>query len=80
MFSLTEKGAAEASRAGRGVPWELFAQDVDSAAMDLRQAVGQVVSASMQVAAAGTETQLERTMKVLAETRRRIYAILGEDE
>jgi hypothetical protein len=81
MFSLTEKGVAEAGKSGaRETPWEQVAEGVDSTTVDMQQAIFQVVAASMQVAQAGSEDQLQRTMKVLAETRRRIYAILGEDE
>lgn len=81
MFSLTEKGVAEAGKSeARGTPWEQVAGGVDSNTVDMRQAIFQVVAASMQVAQAGSEEQLQRTMKVLADTRRRIYAILGEDE
>lgn len=81
MFALTQTGTEEAARVReRESPWDQVAEGADSAAMDMRVAVGQVIAASMQVASTGSESQLQRTMKVLGDARRRIYAILGEDE
>jgi DNA-binding PadR family transcriptional regulator len=79
MFSLTESGKRVAV-AGQHSPWEQVAEGADAGAIGLRDAAFQVVSAAMQVGAAGSEDQVTRAVDVLADARRRIYAILGEGE
>ena len=79
-FSLTDAGRAEAERqASEKPPWEQLAEGADSTELRLRQSAFQVGMAAMQVAQAGSEEQVATTLDVLAETRRRIYAILAEE-
>jgi DNA-binding transcriptional ArsR family regulator len=79
MFSLTEAGRHAAGH-GHGSPWEQVAEGADAHAIGLRDAVFQVAAAAMQVGTAGSEDQVARAVSVLADARRRIYAILGEGE
>jgi DNA-binding PadR family transcriptional regulator len=77
IFSLTEEGekAAEAT-AKRRKSWEESGED--SPYHHLRIASFQVGGAARQVAAAGTEKQIEQATEILADARKRIYSILAE--
>lgn len=81
VYSLTEAGRTRTEdardRTGR-LPWEEFAEAADDNAVRLHEAVFQVGAAAGQTVHAGSEEQLQRVLEVLAETRRRIYAILAE--
>lgn len=54
--------------------------DADDPLVALRDVTGQVATAAAQVAQAGTEQQVALAREVLADTRRRLYRILAEDE
>jgi DNA-binding PadR family transcriptional regulator len=77
-FSLTDAGRAEADRLDRP-PWERFTSEDDVPGAHLRDAVFQLGAAVMQVAHAGSDEQAAKVRDILNETRRRIYAVLGED-
>lgn len=79
-FELTEEGRAAAEKHATAPPWEEIAQDVDPHDMSLRNAIGQLMGATMQVAHAATDNQKQRAIEVLNEARRDVYAILGEVE
>lgn len=82
VFSLTETGRArvEAERkGGQAAPWEEVAGEDDEPFQNLRGAAFQLGAAAMQVAHAGSPEQVERTVAVLNEARRKIYGILAED-
>jgi DNA-binding PadR family transcriptional regulator len=82
VYSLTESGRArvEAQRKeGEAAPWDEVAGDGGEPYRSLRGASLQLGAAAMQVAHAGSPEQLERTVEVLNEARRKIYAILAED-
>ena len=81
VYTLTEAGRAELEQRkeerGDRPPWEFgplgegFAQ--------LRDAGFQLAAAAMQVARTGSEAQRTQAAEVLAEARKRIYALLAED-
>ncbi len=83
VYSLTEEGRARAAelleRAGRH-PWEELSAGADDPAFRLRQAAFQVGAAAMQAAHAGSGQQAEQALEILTEARRRIYALLAEDD
>jgi len=82
VYSLTEAGRArvEAQRQeGQAAPWEEVAGEGDQPFVSLRGAAMQLGAAAMQVAHAGSKDQVERTVAILNEARRGIYAILAED-
>jgi DNA-binding PadR family transcriptional regulator len=79
-FALTEAGRAEVERQGRQAPWEEVTAGVAPVAWNLRSAVGQVIQASWSVAGAGSEAQQARALEILTDARRRLYAILAEDD
>jgi DNA-binding PadR family transcriptional regulator len=79
-FTLTEAGQAESEKAGRGrVPWEHMTEDVGETMLELRGAYGQLFQA-FQAMHSGTEAQQAKAVELLTETRRKLYAILAEDE
>ncbi len=79
LFTLTDEGRAELERGGNTAPWEEVNRNVDPSHRRLREAMGQVVVAAGQVGSAGTEDQKAKALDVLAETRRKLYAILASE-
>ena len=80
VYSITDTGRAELEeRRERGgdAPWE-FGQAGEGFAQ-LRDSVFQLGAAAMQVARAGSGPQLKQAADILAEARRKIYAILAEE-
>jgi DNA-binding PadR family transcriptional regulator len=79
-FTLTDAGHAEAGEAAQAPPWGEFAEDTVNSLHDIREAGTQAMQALRQVMATGTDSQRERAARVLTETRRKLYAILAEEE
>ncbi|GAB3456031.1 hypothetical protein GCM10027436_58790 [Actinophytocola sediminis] len=79
-YALTDEGREAAAKHETNPPWEQIAQDVDPSDVSLRDAIGQLMGATVQVANAATERQKQRAIEVLNEARRELYAILGETE
>jgi DNA-binding PadR family transcriptional regulator len=79
-FALTDAGRAEAERQDQRAPWEQVTAGVAPAAWSLRDAIAQVAQASWSVGSAGTEAQQARALEILHDARRRLYAILAEDD
>lgn len=78
VFSLTDAGThAVKDAADRKRPWE--EGDQDSPRHQLRAEAQRLRGALMQVGQAGEDKQVEEALKVLTETRKRLYAILGSD-
>jgi DNA-binding PadR family transcriptional regulator len=78
-FTLTDTGRAEAAARTAPPPWEQATQGVDPQAMALRDALMQTASAVRQVAMAGNGDQQTKAVEVLAEARRKLYAMLAEE-
>ena len=79
-FTLTDAGRAEAERQEQRTPWEAVTEGVAPAAWSLRDAMGQIAQATWSVAGAGTEAQQARALEILQDARRRLYAILAEED
>ena len=79
-YELTDEGRAAAEPHAAAPPWDQIAQDVDPHDVNLRDAIGQLMGATMQVANAATDNQKQRAVEVLNQARREVYAILGEVE
>jgi DNA-binding PadR family transcriptional regulator len=77
LYALTEEGRAAAEKI-ETPPWEEIARDADPRDVNLRDAIGQLMGATVQVAHAATDAQKKRAVEVLNEARRALYAILGE--
>lgn len=79
VFTLTDLGRTEleerTSRSSRA-PWEAGADDEGLA--ELREAGFKLAAASMQVAKTGTSEQRGQAAEILADARRKIYALLAE--
>jgi DNA-binding PadR family transcriptional regulator len=81
QFTLTDAGREEATKAAERTPWAEFAdQDQVTALRDFRDAVGSVVNAFAEVHSAGSDDQKTRAYAVLSEAKRKLYAILAEDD
>jgi DNA-binding PadR family transcriptional regulator len=77
LYALTDDGREAAAKIGTP-PWEEIARDADPRDVSLRDSIGQLMGATVQVAQAATDDQKRRAVEVLNEARRELYAILGE--
>jgi DNA-binding PadR family transcriptional regulator len=82
VFALTDSGRERLAEAGpAGVsPWDAVARETPVELQSLREGIHSLVAATHQVAHAGSPKQSERALEVLTEARRKLYAILAEDE
>ena len=78
---LTETGQtlAQELQATKTAPWDEASADAGSGAHSLREAIFHLMSATKQMAMAGTDAQRQRTTELLDETRKKIYALLAAD-
>jgi DNA-binding PadR family transcriptional regulator len=78
-YVLTDEGRAyvDSRRDELGDPFADVTGVVDEGVLDLRQVMGQVAAAVMQVAAAG---HTDKAREILAEARRKLYKVLAEDD
>ncbi|MEV0403978.1 PadR family transcriptional regulator [Actinoallomurus sp. NPDC050550] len=81
-FRLTEAGRTYVEQHTDEVnaPWEAMTSDVRDDVRDLFKTAGGVGGAMMQVVRTGSEAQVAEAKEILAETRRRLYHLLAEDE
>lgn len=82
VAELTVEGrtAADAVIASGTTPWEEAAADVGDAPFKMFELVRQIANASKEVVRAGTSRQVAEATKVLAETHKRLYQILADDD
>ncbi len=78
-FELTEEGRRTAAEQGTPVPWEAVADETESAVVELRDLVFQVMAAARQVVHAGDASHVTQAKDVLRDARQRLYRILAED-
>lgn len=77
-FTLTDAGRAEAEQAGESAPWDLVGDETVENWHDLREAGFGAMNALRQVMMTGNEDQRRRAVEVIAEARRKLYAILAD--
>ncbi len=80
VFSLTELGEEAAQSIEKAPVWERFADEGASGPQVLRRSMFQVGAAVKQVAATGSQAQLEAAGTILADTRKALYRLLADDE
>ena len=78
VYTLTDEGRATVASAATP-PWERFEHKIDDDLVGLRDVGFQVGAAVMQVARAGSRSQMVKTRAILEEARRQIYQILADD-
>ena len=78
-FTLTDEGAPTAAAAAENPPWAEFADDTVAEAHDVRAAAFGLMDALREVGVQGTAEQRAKALDVLAETKRKLYAILAEE-
>jgi DNA-binding PadR family transcriptional regulator len=81
VFELTDSGQAEVAKRGANAPapWDL-AGKTDEPLMELREIGFGVAAAVMQVAQAGSTSQITKAKEILSQTRKSLYRLLAEDE
>jgi DNA-binding PadR family transcriptional regulator len=81
-FVLTDTGRAnvEERRADLGTPWDEMVDAVDDDVAALFGEIKRVAMAAAQIGHGGSQTQIAEARKLLAETRRSLYASLANDD
>ena len=80
VYALTDEGAAQADKlrdTAGDLPWTA-AEGPAGARMKLKQAVGSLAAAARQVGTAGSDEMVDETLAILADARKRVYALLAE--
>jgi DNA-binding PadR family transcriptional regulator len=81
VFSLTDDGKTEAAAiVQRGAPWATSESGPEGARFKMRGAMIQLIAAVKQVGMAGSPEQIDKTLEILAEARKRVYGLLAESE
>jgi DNA-binding PadR family transcriptional regulator len=79
VYTLTEKGRKVANESTLVAhPW--FGRHAGHGAVDLRRQAVQLIAAAVQVEKVGSDDARRQAREMLAKTRRRLYAILAEDD
>ncbi|HLX47372.1 MAG TPA: PadR family transcriptional regulator [Streptosporangiaceae bacterium] len=81
-FSLTEAGRAYVAEHGDEVaePWAVVAGREHGGVREMRELIGQLAMAAMQVTSAGSDAQVAEAQRILSATRRSLYRILATEE
>jgi DNA-binding PadR family transcriptional regulator len=81
-YSLTAEGQAYVAAHPDEVnaPWDVVARSVGDDTMELRELIGQVAMAAVQVAQVGSDAQVAQAHKILTGARRSLYRILAADD
>jgi DNA-binding PadR family transcriptional regulator len=83
VFTLSEAGHEHVTtRAAKGgvPPWVEMADDAGEPVQRMARALRSVVMASKQLLRDGSPTQQSQAETILADTRRRLYGLLADDE
>jgi len=79
-FELTDAGREHlAERGEQKPPWEQGEDDEDNPRHRIKHSIGGVMRAVMHVAQDGTPEQVEEALKILDETRRKLYRLLADE-
>jgi len=81
-FTLTDAGREAAAKrsADQPPPWEQAAEGADHERQDLFASIKQFAPAVIQIAQVGTPDQAQRAKAILDDARKKLYAILAEEE
>ncbi len=79
-FTLTDAGKPEAETAAADAPWNEFSEETVNSGQDTREAVLGIMNALRQIGFSGDREQWQRAVTVLNETKRKLYAILAEQD
>jgi DNA-binding PadR family transcriptional regulator len=81
-FQLTDEGRAYVEEHADELtePWAAMAPDFGEGVPDLFKNVAQTGAAVMQIVHSGSPEQVAKAKDVIAETRRRLYLILADDD
>jgi DNA-binding PadR family transcriptional regulator len=81
-YSLTDAGRAHVAEHADelAAPWEEMAPDFGEGVPELFRQAAQTGAAVMQIVHAGSPEQVARAADVLAETRRKLYRVLADED
>ena len=81
-FTLTPAGTAAVAqqRDALGQPWDSAAAEVGEGRFDLMRTTRQLWVAARQVMESGSDAQVKKATDIMKESRRRLYAVLSEED
>jgi DNA-binding PadR family transcriptional regulator len=81
-YALTTEGEAYVAAHPDEVsaPWDVVARSVGNDAIEMRDLIGQLAMAAVQVVRVGEEAQVTQATKILTDARRSLYRILAADD
>jgi DNA-binding PadR family transcriptional regulator len=79
LFTLTDEGGTQAAAAAENPPWAAIADETVAEAAGIREAAFGLFNALREVSSQGNDDQRARALEVLADARRKLYAILAEE-
>src|SRR6516164_11065031 len=81
-YALTAEGQAYIAAHPDEVsaPWDVVARSVGADAIELRNLIGQLAIAAVQVAQVGSDAQVAQAHQILTGARRSLYRILAADD
>ena len=80
-FSLTEEGRRAADQVKTGpLPWEQFTAGAPGGAWELRRAARSLFAVVAQVGMAGGPQEHEQAVRILEDTRRRLYSVMAAQD
>jgi DNA-binding PadR family transcriptional regulator len=81
LYQLTEQGQTYVTEHADELrtSWDAVAGMADEVVIELRDLIRQVAMATVEVARAGTNTQVNQARSVLSTTKKSLYRILAED-
>jgi DNA-binding PadR family transcriptional regulator len=81
-YALTTEGEAYVAEHPEEVraPWDMVARSVGDDAIELRDLIGQLAMAAVQVVRVGDEAQVAQAHRILTDARRSLYRILAADD
>lgn len=80
VFSLTEAGRTATSDLTEPPAWERFDAEGAAGMLNLRRAMFQLGAATKQIAATGTERQVDAARTILGDARKALYQILADGD
>jgi DNA-binding PadR family transcriptional regulator len=77
-YSLTEAAQTEATEAAANAPWTEFSEDTVASGRDTREAIAGIAMALRQIGFEHDPEKWDAAVKVLNETKRKLYGILAD--
>lgn len=80
-YTLTDAGTTYVAdnREQLGEPWADLSSEIGASRLELRDLIGQLATAAIQVSQAGSDAQIAKAHEVLIDARKALYRLLAEE-